>query len=756
MTRELKRWVVFYVSPAFVAALLYLALVFGFIIPTTKTLMFEMKKENIRFLAQSIWSILQSYQNRVESGDLELELAQTRALNHIRTIRYGADGKDYFWIHGVDLVMKMHPYVSELEGKDLSKYQDTHGNRLFVEMCRTVETADEGYVRYFWQFKDLPQEKQKESFVKIFRPWGWIIGTGAYYDDIEKNLEPVVRAVVRYSLAIFTVILGLLVWLSIISFRSELERSRMEREQQKTAEKYRATFETTGTAMFIIEKDAGISLANKRFFQLLEYGESEVIGKRFMDLFHPDFRPGLLDFQANLLGEGSFSPKKMEAKLVSRDGRILDVIASFNLMSESRTIASFLDITELKETHKQLRSEMDKRIKMEAQLQQTQKMNTIGILAGGLAHNFNNVLAGIIGTVSLIKLKGPNIPYERMIEHLTIIDESALRAADMVRQMLTFSRKNELNVTTVNLQEILQQVARICGSTFEKCVEITVDCGQDLRVNADRAQIEQVVLNLCINSYHAMTIMREKGEKIGGKLFLRSEILSADKVFCQNHPEAKPAEYCVISVRDTGVGMTSEVVPKVFDPFFTTKDKNKGTGLGLTMVYNIVRQHEGFVEVYSEPGIGSTFNVYIPRYLEVFPETHSSADELKMGTGVILIIDDEAIVRYTAQKMLEECGYSVLTAEDGLEGIQLFNVNREKINLVLLDMIMPRMSGNETFHLIRKTDSAIPIVLASGFRQDERIDELMKSGLKHFIHKPYTIEKLSEIVQKALEPQSPG
>jgi signal transduction histidine kinase/CheY-like chemotaxis protein/HAMP domain-containing protein len=389
--------------------------------------------------------------------------------------------------------------------------------------------------------------------------------------------------------------------------------------------------------------------------------------------------------------------------------------------------------------------------KKEEQLRQAQKMESIGNLAGGIAHDFNNILGGIIGTLSIINFnlsRKKEIPNDKLLEYLDLMEKSANRAADMVQQLLSLSRKQEFSMAPVDLNLTLKHVMKICKNSFDKSIEFVVNSSDDIALTmASPTHIEQVLLNLCINASHAMTIMRKKDQDQGGVISLSISRTLADDFFLQSHPEAEKNDYWKVQVGDTGVGMDSKTLSKIFEPFFTTKGKNVGTGLGLTMVYNIIKHHNGFIDVYSEPDIGTNIYIYLPVFKsEVNKLDAVKVETIKTGSGTILIADDEPFVRRIATEMLEMCGYNIILAEDGEETVNIYKQHKDEIKLIILDMVMPKKSGKEAFKEIIEFDPNAVVLLSSGFKQDERVENVLKSGAQAFIQKPYTLEKLSKMV----------
>ncbi|MCP5048506.1 MAG: response regulator, partial [bacterium] len=394
----------------------------------------------------------------------------------------------------------------------------------------------------------------------------------------------------------------------------------------------------------------------------------------------------------------------------------------------------------------------------EQQLRQSQKMETVGTLAGGLAHDFNNVLGGIIGTISLFKYKiakKREVKQDEVEKYFTTIEESANRASDMVQHLLSLTRKQELSFAPADLNSIVKSTVKICKNTFDKSVEINARyAGEPAMTNVDATQIEQSLLNLCINAAHAMTLMRKDGDKFGGTLNIIVERVKTDKYTFKFkiHPDSnQDDEYWRISVEDTGVGMESKIQSKIFDPFFTTKSAGKGTGLGLAMVYNILKQHKGFIDVYSQEGVGTTFHLYLPVFNNQILENNKQVEEeIHMGEGLILVIDDEEIMRQTAKDILEECGYEVILAENGEQGVQLYQAHKDKIKAVLMDMVMPKMSGKQSYIEISKINKDVKVILASGFKQDDRVESILQLGVNGFIQKPYSLVKLANLIHQAL------
>ncbi len=378
--------------------------------------------------------------------------------------------------------------------------------------------------------------------------------------------------------------------------------------------------------------------------------------------------------------------------------------------------------------------------KQNKQLVKSQKMEMIGTLTGGLAHDFNNILGGVIGSVSLLKLylTDGDLTDQKLEDNLDIIDKSAKRATDVVKKLMDFSRKGIESEVVADLNSIAVNVLDIFRTTVDKSLFLKTDLsGEYLPVSADPGQIEQVVLNLCINAAHAMTIMQNPDEKLGGTLTVKSGRTLKNSM-----------DYCYISVSDTGIGIDDADLPRIFDPFYTTKLEEGGTGLGLSMVSSIISRHKGFVDVESSKGTGTTFSIYLPCYIGDLPVAHASDKDnsIKSGMKTVLLVDDEELLREVSMEILVECGYKVFLASNGREALEIYRKNSSVIDLIILDMAMPEMSGAEVYKKLKLEFPGIKILVSSGSGITEKISEMLKDKNVGYIKKPYTMGELSRSI----------
>ncbi|HMK36630.1 MAG TPA: PAS domain S-box protein [Desulfomonilaceae bacterium] len=380
--------------------------------------------------------------------------------------------------------------------------------------------------------------------------------------------------------------------------------------------------------------------------------------------------------------------------------------------------------------------------KLEEQLQHSQKMEAIGTLAGGIAHDFNNILSGVLGYASLLKKYAA--AGSQLAHYGEMIEKSAERGAMLAGQLLAFSRKGKRFVQDVDVHQLMKEIVELLERTVDRKISVLSRTDSENSViEGDSGQIQQVLMNLCLNAKDAMPD--------GGQLILSTRDVFLDESFCSANQELIPGLFLEISVKDSGEGMSEPIKRRLFEPFFTTKAEGKGTGLGLSMVYGTVKSHGGMVTVDSEVGRGSVFTVLLP--LKEQASRNTAACPLPgttRGSGRILIVDDEEIIRHLLGEMLQELGFSVLTAEDGLEGLEIYRKEWQNIDLVLIDMIMPRLNGKETFIEMKKINPCVRAVLSTGFTKDSAVQDTLDQGIVTFVQKPYRLEELSAAISHAL------
>ncbi|GEM_PF-4014991 len=399
---------------------------------------------------------------------------------------------------------------------------------------------------------------------------------------------------------------------------------------------------------------------------------------------------------------------------------------------------------QLLKSNKKIKQSQEKAIGLERQLAQSQKMEMVGTLAGGLAHDFNNVLAGITGTVQLIQMKckkaGVKIADDPYLSYLDVIDECTDRARGLVSNLLSFARKYDYDLKIFDLRESIKGVVKIILNSFDKMIDIEMHLPtHPLYVRADSNIMEQVLLNLCVNARDAI------GDQ-GGNIVITAENFEAGLDFIKEHPEATEGYYHKLSVRDSGFGISKEIISRIFDPFFTTKAVGKGTGLGLAMCYQNIKQLGGFMKVYSEIGIGSVFNIYLPAEEAMHEPATIVKTDIPMGSGTILVVDDETVMRTIAKGLLEESGYNVILAHDGFDCLDAYVKHRDEIDLILLDMVMPRLNGRDTYERLQEIGAQEPIVLCSGFAGDRYVELISRPNIRHFIQKPYSAYELITLI----------
>ncbi len=381
--------------------------------------------------------------------------------------------------------------------------------------------------------------------------------------------------------------------------------------------------------------------------------------------------------------------------------------------------------------------------KLEQQLNQAQKMEALGTLAGGIAHDFNNLLMGIQGRASLLLNELESGHPHR--DHLRGIEEYIRSASDLTKQLLAFARGGKYEVVPTDMNELIGRSAEMFGRT-KKEIRITHKFAPDLwTVEVDRRQMEQVLVNLFVNASQAMPD--------GGDLYLQTENADLDRAYVVPH-QSEPGRYVKICVTDTGIGMDSATTRRIFDPFFTTKGMGRGTGLGLSSVYGIIKNHSGLINVYSELGKGTTFSIYLRASDKTVKKISHEKKAPVAGTGTILLIDDEPVIIEVVQPMLRQLGYQVLVARNGEEAVAIYREKADEVDVVILDMIMPGLGGGETFDQMKAINPGVKVLLSSGYSINGQATTILNRGCCGFIQKPFNITELSEKIEKAMADQT--
>lgn len=507
---------------------------------------------------------------------------------------------------------------------------------------------------------------------------------------------------------------------------AEARRSELAQRRSATALEYAAE------GVIITDVDGTIQYVNPSLERMSGYARDELLGN------NPRvFKSGLQDtafyeqLWQTIRGGGVWM------------GRFVNKRKDGTIYTEEATISPVRDASGKITNFVGMKRDITDQLALSKQLFHAQKMEAIGTLAGGIAHDFNNLLQAILGYSEILLMKkSPGDPDRKKLE---VIRHTARDGADLIGRILTFSRKVEPKIRPLDLNEEIRRVEKLLRRTLPRMVQIDLLLSDDLRIiDADPAQIEQVIVNLGVNAQHAMPD--------GGQLLIETSNVSLSDEYFRTHLGAKPGYYVLLTVSDTGVGMEPHVLDRVFEPFFTTKTNGEGTGLGLAMVHGIVSEHGGYIRCYSEPGRGTSFKIYFPVSAgELISDLTSTREMPALGTETILLVDDDDRIRKVGRQMIEMGGYQVITACSGEEALEKYTVHREEISLIILDLIMPGMGGNRCLEELIRVDPDVRVLVASGYSSIRPAHEQQGRGARGFVSKPYDGKDILIAIRRVLD-----
>lgn len=665
--------------------------------------------------------------------------------------------RGYFFVLDEDLNILIHP---ELEGGQGMATVNADGVYIIQEMVKRLEEI----YYYFWQNPSETEAQEKFAYVTKLDHFNWYIAASGYVDDIRGPAYKVLQA--SYVLAFLAAaVLALLTVRFSHSLKQPLDELinglhefyrdrkvfRMPFRSVNEIESVGHAIETLTDNLVSAEQEKQSLLA--QLDEIVDSMPSALIGvdDRLNVIFMNDTAEGF-----TRTSKEQILQRPLAEALVDHENILAAVQAAarqrekFNELFQIPVNShrnQYLDVTvyplseHLRETVIRI-DDVTERVQVEESMHQSRKMEAIGQLAGGVAHDFNNLLAGIQNSAYLLERKFTRDEKEK--KYLKIIKDASHRAAELTLKLLAFSRKDAKVSTRVHVHDALKEAVDILKRSVDKTIDIqlALNAGNDAVVG-DLSQLQSVFMNMGINASHAMAG--------GGVLRYSSTEVWLQAEDCSRRDLAiPPGHYLQIDISDTGAGIPPDIIDQLFEPFFTTKGEGKGTGLGLWSASVAAEQHGGVIKVFSEVGKGTIFTLFLPLTGQSVTTPKPEVHGIVHGSGTILLVDDEELLRTTTRGMLDVMGYEVLTAADGEEGLELFRRNQGRIDLVLLDMIMPKMGGRVCFQEIRKLDAGVPVVFVSGFSNESDLQEVLAGG-EAFIAKPYDAVTLSKVIAESLK-----
>jgi len=521
--------------------------------------------------------------------------------------------------------------------------------------------------------------------------------------------------------------------------RDVTDRIEAEQALKKSEERYRTILDTMEEGYFEDDLKGTLTFVNDAACRLMGYDRDELIGMNYRNYSSPETARQMYEVYHRIFESGN--PEfMMDYEIIRKDGSVRTHQANAALLRDQagrpkgfRVLAR--DITERKRAE-------DEKAKLEAQLLQAQKMESVGRLAGGVAHDFNNMLSVILGYTELIKLRlEPDNP---LLHDLMEIERAAGRSKDITAQLLAFSRKQIISPRPMNLNDLISSTQKTLARLIGEDIDLRFYPGEGLwSIRFDLSQMEQILVNLAVNARDAMPH--------GGKLTIETANILMNEDYCRVHLGSTPGPYVLLAVSDNGSGMDKETLQNVFEPFFTTKEIGKGTGLGLATVYGIIQQNNGFINVYSEQGQGTTFKIYLPRSMDGVEVSEEILQQpVASGSGKVLLVEDDDLMRKMTTDMLETIGYSVLAVGSPLEALSICEKKDARLDLVITDVVMPGMSGRELRDKLGIIRPDIKVLFMSGYTSNVIVHHgVLEEGV-HFIQKPFSLNDFARKIQEAM------